>query len=988
MFRKLILASAVSLALPPATASALGLGDLRAESALNQPFIAEIELIDARPDELDTVKAVLASEAEFAKVGTERYYYLTQLRFEPQVSPEGRTVLRVSSREPIREPFLNFLVEVNWPAGRLVREYAVLLDPPVTQERRAARAVRPPAVSRAATAGAGETLAAATPAGPLRSGPIRVPAAADTATFPSYSEPVPKGAGLLQVARRLAPAGATVPQTALALYRSNQGAFIGGNINRLRAGETLVLPSAAELFALDAETARQDLAAAVRGREVARAPLTDGRTQTVAAEAAGGRLQIAGASPPAQAEGQATAATGPAPLEQELLLIRETSESTRQETEDLRGRIHQLEAQLADIQNLLALRNEQLAELQLAQAIAAEEQPISPVGLPTGATGPSPDVSTPPIATPADAALEAVAEAPMPPPAAETEPDAATAVAVSAPIELGAPPSAEAPAASDSAAEIVRGAPLAPPGEAGTPTAPTSPIQTPAPEASPSTPAGAKAPEPAQIRPTPEAIAPTAKPATRPWPLVGLGAGVFALLGASAWYLVRRRRRLATSLHVEGTLPETGGAAPEPVPAAPAQGQATAARSRPPIAMPIGAEEPSSTTPSGSAALRPFDEESEVDVFSEADIYIAYGRYREAEALLREEVHRAPERLDLQFKLAEALFGMKKYEAFDALLDRLAAAGAEDSHPEHWRRLVAMQSSLAQARPDAAANEDGAERHAAARPPLEATSPRPLRSIDSGEAEGLGPAADKPDTGPHRAAPMAAPSSPATAADSSFFDMDLDLDTLASSVSGRRAPEMDQVPNRLAAGQGASADGPARPEIDLDLDLGELKSIEDFDWDGLAGGGARRQGTATADARPMPRLELDLDDLVGAGSAETAGLALDLDIAGLGDTTDRPPGPGRTAAGDGEYSGAGATDRAAVPTPFAIEDDGLGGVPSAAPWQQDSDLWDEVATKLDLARAYLDMKETEAARAILEEIAEEGNDAQRTEAKQLIERLA
>ena len=135
MFRKTILASTLSLLLTPGAVWGLGVGGIRTESALNQPFAAEIDLVGANPDELDAVKVTLASEAEFAKRGADRQHYLTKLSFKPQISPRGKPVVRVTSAEPIREPYMNLLIEVAWPKGRLVREYTVLLDPPVTARR-------------------------------------------------------------------------------------------------------------------------------------------------------------------------------------------------------------------------------------------------------------------------------------------------------------------------------------------------------------------------------------------------------------------------------------------------------------------------------------------------------------------------------------------------------------------------------------------------------------------------------------------------------------------------------------------------------------------------------------------------------------------------------------------------------------------------------------------------------------------------------------
>jgi pilus assembly protein FimV len=148
MFRKLILASAVSLALAPAGAGAMGLGGIRTQSALYEPFEGEIDLLGVKLDQLDTLKVGLAPDAEFAKVGAALPHLLSRLRFKAQVSPEGRPVIRVTSLAPIREPYLDFLVQVNSSEGRLVKEYTVLLDPPTTVKRRRRGFGRPLRASR------------------------------------------------------------------------------------------------------------------------------------------------------------------------------------------------------------------------------------------------------------------------------------------------------------------------------------------------------------------------------------------------------------------------------------------------------------------------------------------------------------------------------------------------------------------------------------------------------------------------------------------------------------------------------------------------------------------------------------------------------------------------------------------------------------------------------------------------------------------------
>lgn len=149
--RTLVRAIAAASVLTSGMAHGLGLGEITLKSALNQPLDAEIELLEVRDLGSGEVIPSLASPEEFSKAGVDRLYYLTDLKFTPVVKPNGKSVIRVTSSKPVQEPYLNFLVQVLWPNGRLLREYTVLLDPPLyprrprqaLRKRRSARRARP-----------------------------------------------------------------------------------------------------------------------------------------------------------------------------------------------------------------------------------------------------------------------------------------------------------------------------------------------------------------------------------------------------------------------------------------------------------------------------------------------------------------------------------------------------------------------------------------------------------------------------------------------------------------------------------------------------------------------------------------------------------------------------------------------------------------------------------------------------------------------------
>ncbi|GIX29564.1 MAG: hypothetical protein KatS3mg124_0036 [Porticoccaceae bacterium] len=223
-FRKRRLAGCIAGLLASGYVSALGLGDIRLHSALNEPLDAEIPLTDVEGLAGKDILVGLASHEEFADAGVDRALVLSDLVFRVEMDAPGGPVVRVLSRRPIQEPYLDFLVDLRWPSGRLVREYTLLLDLPVyAGERARARPVPPPAAPRAAGASAP----------PSRPRPEAVPAGGE------YR--VQRGDTLWRIAYNLAGPG-TVHERMADILELNPDAFIGGDPNLLRAGAVLRLP--------------------------------------------------------------------------------------------------------------------------------------------------------------------------------------------------------------------------------------------------------------------------------------------------------------------------------------------------------------------------------------------------------------------------------------------------------------------------------------------------------------------------------------------------------------------------------------------------------------------------------------------------------------------------------------------------------------------------------------------------------------------------
>ncbi|SEP67549.1 pilus assembly protein FimV [Ectothiorhodospira magna] len=391
--RRLALGTALWALMAPGAAHALGLGEIEARSALNQPLRAEIQLLSVQQGEIQDLVIRLAPEALFQRMGMDRSHVLSDLQFEPITTPDGRHVVRVTSRNPVREPFLNFLIEASWPGGRLVREYTILLDPPTRFEQSQAPARTP------------------TEAPPALAAPSRP----TTPAPPPTRYRVRPGDTMWDLGARLRPdPDISVEQMMMALLQANPEAFADNNINNLLSGSVLRVPDRDDITALTAAAARREVAAQhrlwqeYRTRTVADQPPSPQRPATpdtaatvpapqplATATETTGRLEIL-------ADSGGVDATGAADLKQELALLRETSESRRQESLELRERVHELEALLERQSRLLALNNQQLAQLQeqLARneaAILSGTPHITPEPLSSPAAPQAP--ASPPSAT-------------------------------------------------------------------------------------------------------------------------------------------------------------------------------------------------------------------------------------------------------------------------------------------------------------------------------------------------------------------------------------------------------------------------------------------------------------------------------------------------------------------------------------------------------------------------------------------------------------
>ncbi len=315
MLRKLALSLAVSAALGASQVNALGLGEIQVNSALNEPLDAEIKLTQVRDLSPLQIQPRMASLDEYATVsGGGQARYLRDIQFQVLVSPEGTGRIRLKSTEPVQEPFLNFMVEVNWPSGRLVREYTLLLDPPVFEPSPVAQQFTS---TQTRTLAPANQLRASRPAAPVSN--IRTRANTETQVYVGVNDT------LWEIAKRVKQQGVTEHQMMLALLRKNPQAFPTGNINNLKAGTVMDIPSAAEAQQL---THRESVAEVARQMQMWR----EGRTSTkMPTKAPLDVSKTTGESPTEQAVPAAESAAATAAEEGKLTVLAPPEESAEAE---------------------------------------------------------------------------------------------------------------------------------------------------------------------------------------------------------------------------------------------------------------------------------------------------------------------------------------------------------------------------------------------------------------------------------------------------------------------------------------------------------------------------------------------------------------------------------------------------------------------------------------------------------------------------------
>ena len=957
----------------PLAADAAGLGQLKVISALGQPLRAEIDLISVPKDEVDLITARIATSDAYKRHNIEQQEGLTNVRFSVEKRPNGEPYLKVTSTQAFNEPFLDLLIQLDWPSGSLLREYTILLDPPGFQDKPTAPAVSAPVAQfepavKPATMGKPVPLEA--PAEPskvekksgkaikhgkqaskvkpqkpepiVKAQPAPPPRQLTPAeqTFPRFEgdqssaqaapqteqaplaavKPTPqeykvkKGDSLSKVAREMKPEGYSLEQMMVALYERNKRAFDGNNMNRMKTGQILRVPDKSELDATSQS-------AAVKEIRVQAADWNAYRQKLAGAVA---EQQAAKEEAKPEATGKITAkaedkgAKPPAPEQDVLKLSRG---ETAGKGKGAAGKGGGVDAKALQ-DKLIAAQDDAVAK---EKALKEANSRIAELDKNVKEMQALLDLKSKQMAE-----LEKQAKAKplaVPPPVAKAEAPKPEPVTPQAKPEPEKPATAAAPAVEKPIEPLVKAVP-----EQAKPSAQPEqkkPLPVPAPK---------KAPEPET------SFMDTVM--SNPLYLGGSAAAVVGALFAALWALGRRRKKSLASF--EDSIMTTGGGdlKTNTVFGNTAGGQ-------------IDTGDTSFLTDFSQAGMGAIDT-NDVDPIAEAEVYMAYGRDAQAEEILKEAMSKDPNRHEIQLKLLEIYAGRKNTAAFETLAAELYAATSGQG-PE-WAKAAELGRSLDAGNPLYAVPEGR-----------------------GGEAMAGGVAA-------------AAGSAATAAAVAPDLDFNLDIDTQGGIAHAESAKRTEPVDEGLGDTLDFDLDTPGRASEPALEDTQGMSTL-DFNLDTIIPQAVEKHAEAPAQAPDFSKddLAFDIPELSAVAPATATSkeededtLALDFDFnldqeastpapAAVAQTAEEPMMP--------ELDLSGIDLNLEKPAPRM---DNLGGQPleEATTLVGDNTVWEEASTKLDLARAYLEMGDKEGAREILQEVVAEGGLEQQENAKKLLATLS
>lgn len=983
--KKIVAATALALSsvVLVAPAYAAGLGRINVTSGLGQPLRAEIDLTSVSRDEAGSLAARLASPAAYRDAGRDFNASLLNVRMTVERRADGQYFVRLTSNSPVNDPIVDLLVELTWANGRLLREYTFLLDP---VDMRTAPPASPPAApeSKPALPVARPAPAPAPVATPTPVRPSVQPSVQPKAAPARGSYEVKKGDTAGKIARQALTDGVTLNQMLIAMQRANQDAFIGGNVNRLKSGMVLSIPDKEAAVAVAPADANRLIAAQsadwksyseklatgaqaapaakpVAEKRDARGRITSRVEDKAAPGATGDQLKLSKADPAAAAKGAPKPRAGT-----------EDRISKERELRDAKARQAELERNVKDLQKLAELKSQSMADLQKGAQAKGPQVAQGPVVAPPAApaTPAAPAKADAPKAAPVAAAPVPTVppktpDAPKAPEAPKGEPPKAAPVPPPAPAVAGKAADAKAadPAkVADAPDAKMVGAATVGKGEAAKADAPKAD----APKAAESAPKTDAKPAPKKAAPPPP---PKPEPSLvdefldNPLYLAG-GGGVLALLGGYAAYAVRRKRKDAATgfqnsivtsgdLKANSVFGNTGGQSID-------TGNSSFQ---------------SDFSSAGSAAV----DTDEVDPVAEADVYMAYGRDAQAEEILKEALQKDPNRQNVRLKLLEIYNQRGDLASFGATANELHAATGGSG--EQWERAAMLGKTID---PANALYGGGA---AAAMAGGDSVSTVAFGAGALAAAAGAAASAnDKTVIMPVFGGPGAAILSTddpktknvALEAMQEKTPISIDLDFDMGDDSAAQAPAaLDFAFDEAAASKPA-------PSIDFDLGFGDAPTPAPVAPPPVvavataAPSDFSPQGTLIIDAPVVPDAGLESADktmeLPSTGAAAPqadGGMNVDFDFD-LGSNAPAVPAASAPVAAAAEGN---SIDFDFGSISLDLPDSGGNTEPAPS---------DDVATKLDLARAYQEMGDKDGAKELLKEVMAEGSSAQKAEAQNLL----
>ncbi len=1120
------------LVLIPGQLFSLGLGDIEVNSALNQPLNAQINLIAAREDEFEEMRVELAPANVFDRVGVPRPYFLTKLKFQPVMLPGGGTAIRVTSKDPVREPFLTFLVEVTWPKGRLLREYTVLLDPPEFAQQQAPQIATPvttpveqapveesvvetqpvvssqpdnvvvaedlekireemdrqlgiddsvvaeevaPVVTEAEEVDVVETevieaevidvepsveeieeevtetvvetqldevvdtedlekireemdrqlgiddsvVAEEVPAETIEA-EVVTESETTTQSISSSEVVVTRGDTLYRIAESASQGQTSVNQMMLAIQQANPNAFIKNNVNLLKKGAVLRIPSAAEASVMPRVDARKEIAQQnalwreYRGK-VAQTPAANvdapalvKENQTDKAKAAEQALKETAKKAESKQELNILAADKAGEssnvqvaggeeikkLQKEINLANEQALSKSKEAEELKSRIQELESmlekkekilniqsqQLKDLKDQLSLESQKAAEVeQSLKEKAALEAELKAQQAAQKAAEEAKLKAEEEAKKAAEAALaKAKLEAEKAKQAAKKLADAETQKPVVEPL----PEFKDEPALAEENVGTPRLEPL--PDWDALPEIKMAPEQVA--EATPEEKPTETESKP-EIKPEQPAEVATADAGKGMLGTVlGLldkfktqlqvGTGVLAVVLGGIWFW-RRKQVKTIELTGLGEMPmdgiEDGDNFDDILDETIVTPQAQAVHEE------VGAMDNFDAAESAfeEPAFASDDAESGEDVLDEADVYISYGLHQQAQDLLNDAIAKEPGRNDYKAKLAEVYYSQKDQSGFEQYAEKIKGDLGETS--SEWQKIMSMGKELA----PASALFAGAAAVAATSSldkPEEADIDLGIQAPESEAASDVGLEDTVLDND--------------AGTDDGGLDFNIDdpVDEIEDDPVASKIMEANETSDILNFDVDDLADDLMDDDQDVDRELDaiatglhETASMDDLTEE------LENIGMQTT-MNDLKQLDIDEDDIDISDDAAEDTVAMTADDMGV-DTGISEPDPEATAA----YTSSSLNDALNETEQFDASNMDTEFLDPAEQTvaQTHTDLEElgppslieEVGTKLDLAKAFVDMGDADAAKETLLEVINEGDESQIKAAKDLMDKL-